>query len=241
MKITKKRKYPDSPSVKVEVKEENTGGNDYLMAKGRLNSVLKQLTEQSDSDSSSDDNSHRKKKRRDNPPAPFHHTYVMKLFDRSVDLAQFEEDTPLYPICRAWMKNQPRNPQGIVKRRVSSPEPEYHDWNGTFTDVHRLPPPSTEFDTRIPSPLPCQEQDKDNINLNYVNIFIYFNLECAVAILFQDECPPVPKDILIKDHLQRWAKVKKHWNETAAKNESRYAMSTTILRTIYNRSQEDVE
>lgn len=33
----------------------------------------------------------------------------MKLFDRSVDLAQFTEDTPLYPICRAWMANQPRS------------------------------------------------------------------------------------------------------------------------------------
>lgn len=48
-------------------------------------------------------------------PTPYHHTYVMKLFDRSVDLAKFEEDTPLYPICRAWMQNQPRNPQVIVK------------------------------------------------------------------------------------------------------------------------------
>ena len=45
----------------------------------------------------------------------FHHTYVMKLFDRSVDLAQFQEDTPLYPICRAWMANQPRNPNLVPK------------------------------------------------------------------------------------------------------------------------------
>lgn len=45
----------------------------------------------------------------------FHHTYVMKLFDRSVDLAQFQEDTPLYPICRAWMANQPRNPHLVPK------------------------------------------------------------------------------------------------------------------------------
>lgn len=43
-------------------------------------------------------------------------TYVMKLFDRSVDLAQFDESSPLYPICRAWMKNQPHN------RGVSSGE-----------------------------------------------------------------------------------------------------------------------
>lgn len=40
---------------------------------------------------------------------PFQHAFVMKLFDRSVDLAQFEENTPLYPICRAWMANKPRS------------------------------------------------------------------------------------------------------------------------------------
>ena len=33
-------------------------------------------------------------------------SYVMKLFDRSVDLAQFTEDTPLYPICRSWIQNK---------------------------------------------------------------------------------------------------------------------------------------
>lgn len=35
-------------------------------------------------------------------------SYIMKLFDRSVNLAKFEEDTPLYPLCRSWMQNQPR-------------------------------------------------------------------------------------------------------------------------------------
>lgn len=57
----------------------------------------------------------RKRNKADSTPTPYHHTYVMKLYDRSVDLARFEEDTPLYPICRAWMVNQPRNPQAIVK------------------------------------------------------------------------------------------------------------------------------
>jgi hypothetical protein len=33
----------------------------------------------------------------------------MKLFDRSVDLAQFADNAALYPVCRAWMKNQPHN------------------------------------------------------------------------------------------------------------------------------------
>lgn len=43
-------------------------------------------------------------------------SYVIKLFDRSVDLAQFSENTPLYPICRAWMRNSP-----TVRERERSP------------------------------------------------------------------------------------------------------------------------
>ncbi|XP_044252854.1 protein lin-37 homolog [Tribolium madens] len=228
--MTKKRKFSTNLSpIKVEVKEENVLGNDYLMAKGRLKGVLKQLTEKSDSDSDSSDERSSKydnrKRKGDSVLTPYRHTYVMKLFDRSVDLARFEEDTPLYPICRAWMQNQPRNPQSIVKRRLSSPEPNEFNWNSSMmTDLHRLPPPMGPVISRIPSPLPEQkEQNKDNINLNY------------------DECPPVPKDILIRNHLQRWVKVKKKWIETAVKNEERYHMSTQILQTIYNKAQEAME
>lgn len=87
-------------------------------------------------------------------------------------MARFEEDTPLYPICRAWMQNQPRNPQLIVKRRMSSPEPNDLGWNSNMiSDIHRLPPPVGPMVSRVPSPLPDQlEQNKDNINLNYVSI-----------------------------------------------------------------------
>lgn len=40
--------------------------------------------------------------------SPARQSYVLKLFDRSVDLSQFSEDSPLYPICRAWIANQPK-------------------------------------------------------------------------------------------------------------------------------------
>lgn len=33
--------------------------------------------------------------------------HVMTFFDRKVDLAQFDEDTPLYVMCREWMRNSP--------------------------------------------------------------------------------------------------------------------------------------
>ena len=35
----------------------------------------------------------------------------MKLFDRSVDFAQFNEDPPLYALARAWMQNKPYGPK----------------------------------------------------------------------------------------------------------------------------------
>ncbi|XP_059090850.1 protein lin-37 homolog [Tigriopus californicus] len=53
----------------------------------------------------------------------FHHTFVMKLFDRSVDLAQFPAGTSLYPVARAWMKNQPHNTNFAPRVRTPTPEP----------------------------------------------------------------------------------------------------------------------
>lgn len=50
----------------------------------------------------------------------------MKLFDRSVDLAQFDEDSPLYPICRSWLKNRPYDRDANDKDKLSSPEHEAH-------------------------------------------------------------------------------------------------------------------
>lgn len=44
----------------------------------------------------------------------FQQSYVMKLFDRSVDLSQFNENTPLYPICRAWIANQPHQVYNVT-------------------------------------------------------------------------------------------------------------------------------
>ena len=67
---------------------------------------------------------YRRRKRRDvDKNSAFHHTFVMKLFDRSVDLAQFREGTPLYPVCRAWMKNEPTNTDQAPRMRTPTPQP----------------------------------------------------------------------------------------------------------------------
>uniref|UniRef100_G1PII3 Lin-37 DREAM MuvB core complex component n=1 Tax=Myotis lucifugus TaxID=59463 RepID=G1PII3_MYOLU len=85
-------------------------------------------------------------------------TYVIKLFDRSVDLAQFSENTPLYPICRAWMRNSP-----TVREHERSPSsplpplPEDEEGSEVTTsksrDVYKLPPP-TSLSTQASEPSP---------------------------------------------------------------------------------------
>lgn len=46
-------------------------------------------------------------------------SYIMKLFDRSVDLAQFSQDTPLYAVCRAWIRNLSQVPATVRQPQSS--------------------------------------------------------------------------------------------------------------------------
>lgn len=241
--------------VKVEIKDE-IGDSDVLVARDRLKGALRELLQHSDTGSSaesSEENSAqdykhqmkkmtksmgfqqpRKMKRRRQVPADtqFHHTYVMKLFDRSVDLAQFQEDTPLYPICRAWMANQPRNPNLVPKVRSPSPEivnevtlgSTLLDANGEVRDVHYLPPPLPCMEAiprnRVPSPVSI---DKEDLNLDY-------------------DCQSLKsRETLMREHRAHWNVVKKKWHQQAYKNEQRFAQSANILGTIFKRAQSEFE
>ncbi|XP_034951709.1 protein lin-37 homolog [Chelonus insularis] len=251
----KKRSLQSSSTnrIKVEVKDEIMD-NEVSVARDRLKGALRELLRQSDEGSSADsgeDSSHdskqqpkktskpivpppRKIRRRKQLPADqlFHHTYVMKLFDRSVDLAQFREDTPLYPICRAWLANQPRNPNLVPKIRTPSPEivNEVHtdnmleDSSGELRDVYCLPTPLPREEVfprnRIPSPIP---QPKDKLDLNYEGQVLK------------------SRDALMKSHRAHWSAVRRKWHLQAQKNEKRFYQSANILSTIFKRAQTEFE
>lgn len=87
--------------------------------KGALQDVINVTEDEEDADSSLPTRGRPKKLKLEKkeptpPPQSVHHTFIMKLFDRSVDLAKYNENTALYPICRAWILNQPRSTK-IVK------------------------------------------------------------------------------------------------------------------------------
>lgn len=101
-------------------------GSDVQTARGRLKGALQDMVNVTDDEDSLQDislNAHSNVPMRGRPPKrtkkempirttttdPALQTFIMKLFDRSVDLAKYKENTALYPICRAWMINEPRS------------------------------------------------------------------------------------------------------------------------------------
>lgn len=140
--------------------------------------------------------------------------YVIKLFDRSVDLAQFNTSTPLYPICRAWMRNNPsfREPATSPSSPQSITEEEVTDMmNGKGQNVYRLPSPSS-------CPVSASGEP---INLR----------------IPQTEKPAVSKSTdvpisgsLISNHMERWKKIRQKWKECSNKNQLRYSESIKILK-----------
>ncbi|KAK2170332.1 hypothetical protein LSH36_3g13046 [Paralvinella palmiformis] len=170
--------------------------------------------------------SRKRKQRKDESPsvqdiAQYHHTYVMKLFDRSVDLAQFEEDSPLYPICRAWMRNQPHNKNLAPQNRSPTPErqipPAYED----DEEVYQLPSPiliksetGEIIDRRIPDPEPQPTEHLD----------IHRDLDQA----------PAPEELLL-NNMARWKRIRQRWKEAGYRREAQYAASLEIIKNMYDR------
>ncbi|TNN68309.1 Protein lin-37 [Liparis tanakae] len=121
-------------------------------ARSRLDDALKGLLDKTERERPSARlPQHRRKKRKEMdeaiPESNQHkqNAYIIKLFDRSVDLAQFNTSTPLYPICRAWMRNNPS-----VRLPPASPSPPHIMVEEELTDmingkgtVYRLPPPTS--------------------------------------------------------------------------------------------------
>uniref|UniRef100_UPI00398ED926 protein lin-37 homolog n=1 Tax=Pristiophorus japonicus TaxID=55135 RepID=UPI00398ED926 len=151
----------------------------------------------------------------------------MKLFDRSVDLAQFSENTPLYPICRAWMRNNPTLREG-ARTPSPQPPPALEDeevaevMNGKCHDIYRLPQPipcplntgGQPVSTRIPSPLPPSEKPLD-INMCHT-------AGSGVATL-------------LYNHMDRWKKIRQRWKESSHRNQHRYTDSMRILKEMFER------
>uniref|UniRef100_A0A9J7ZI90 Lin-37 DREAM MuvB core complex component n=1 Tax=Cyprinus carpio carpio TaxID=630221 RepID=A0A9J7ZI90_CYPCA len=218
-------------------------------ARNRLDAVLQGLVERSDSEREQNEEDsgkmvadslkilfafhrpssrfpqHRRKKRKEMDDALAEtnqhkqNAYIIKLFDRSVDLAQFSTTTPLYPICRAWMRNNP----SMRERTAPSPphscgEDEMTDMlNGKGQNVYRLPPPVS-----CPVGLPGEP----------VSLRIPPIEKPTESQSVDDAAGTSP---LIFNHIKRWKKIRQKWKEASSKNQLRYSESIKILKEMYER------
>lgn len=168
----------------------------------------------------------RKRRRKDESLNKNTNSYIMKLFDRAVDLTPFTEQTPLYPICRAWINNQSLfNNSFQVKEEPPNEENdpgeevEKSSEDASSEEVRQLPPPKpfpSGRDLRIPSPILQPEEP---------------------FIVCSDEQNTLSKDLLMSSHLQRWKAVRQKWKQAAKSNEDRYRESGAILKAMFERAQ----
>uniref|UniRef100_A0A1Q3EZR4 Putative antolefinin n=1 Tax=Culex tarsalis TaxID=7177 RepID=A0A1Q3EZR4_CULTA len=214
------------------------------VARGRLKGALQEVvTHSGDEASGSDEESRRQKPNRshggsrrsrvvpttsgaDSIAIP-HQTYIMKLFDRSVDLARFDETTPLYPICRSWMQNQPRaNPSRVLR----TPSPVKREYNPEMTeqyrsreirDVRAMPKAESGHPLdRCPSPLACQlESTKERLDLSGTT----------------EE--PMAKAALMAEHKQRWGQIRSAWQNRSREVNRRYKGSFDLLDAMLRTEQ----
>ncbi|KAH3894106.1 protein lin-37 homolog isoform X2 [Dreissena polymorpha] len=146
-------------------------------------------------------------------------SYVMKLFDRSVDLAQFSESTPLYPIARAWMNNS-----NMSTEEGSSQEETAEVEEKDPTCLYKMPQPlrvkeetDPYYDPRIPAPV----IDEEHLDIHK-----------------DPDLGPPPEELLLK-HMARWKNIRHSWIEAARANELRFKNSMTILKDMYERNLQD--
>ncbi|XP_005107502.1 protein lin-37 homolog [Aplysia californica] len=153
-------------------------------------------------------------------------TVIMKLFDRSVDLAQFPESSPLYPVCRAWIHNRPHDKSlGTLADRASSPDVKVkeEERSDSYSDVYELPLPIKSedgclYDLRVPEAVP---QPDERLNIH------------------ADPLSAPPAEHLLLNHMARWKEVRNRWHEASVMNEMQYASSIQVLKEMFERNMAD--
>ncbi|XP_065215688.1 protein lin-37 homolog [Planococcus citri] len=252
-KVVKRRKARKNKDSPLEKKFKERDG-EVALARGRLAGALKGILNHNNDDCDDLDlsgvlspslNSNSKRSMIDHSSMTWkkpkanniedHQSYFMKLNDRSVDLAQFDINTPLYPICRAWIQNEPilakktedsscglleiKHDEDVDSRSLDLNEKPYRSRLDT-KEVNQLPPPK---------PLP---EGVTTLKIPQVSPHKTPNF---ILNADQDQAPS--REELLKSHLQNWSTVRKKWRDASFKNEERYAASKEILTKMFERAQ----
>ena len=177
-------------------------------------------------------------------------SHVMKFRDRQVDLAQFDDNTSMYVLCRAWMMNNPsqtalqtehlplspsQNQQTQLKSTAFSSSAPINSSVAPLLaaaaaaqaeenskEIWHLPPPEKE-----------QESDGDE-HLKGLPA------EPLSLDLHADQRKAPATDDLKKKHTERWKKVRACWRDHLTHKQARYSRSLALLREVWQQHQDTV-
>ena len=160
-------------------------------------------------------------------------SFVLKLFDRSVDLAQFSlstarEDAPLYPVCRAWIRNNTPLPNLYEPPSLDDHNQDL-DGSGPIDEkpsgIYHLPKPlpkpkdklGNEIDIRIPESVRNYRKPESQADI-------------AINSMADDNF-----NSLLSQNVSHWKRVRQEWQQSSMKNEFRYKHSCDVLKQMFEK------
>lgn len=158
--------------------------------------------------------------------------FILKLFDRTVDLSEFcskyiDSDPPLYPICRAWARNNDASSDqsNVEEDQSGVSEVETSDFGGPEkpTGLYILP---------NPDPLPLDELGEE-IDLRLPKSSTVKKDPCIEIIDESINCmTELTRECLLEANLCQWKTVRQEWREAAAINQARYRPSFNVIQAL---------
>ncbi|KAL3204512.1 hypothetical protein MRX96_011518 [Rhipicephalus microplus] len=156
----------------------------------------------------------RKRRRKDDSALQNSNTYITKIYGCSVDLAQFDENSPLYSMCRSWIQNKPLQ---NLERNHSGEDTGQEGGTSCMHFIHfvlallvengRVPTASLQQNDRIelctcPAPVP-PSRDEDG-NIKDLRIPSPVPQPSEKFFMASDDSEVVPVHVLLAGHQTRW-------------------------------------
>ena len=150
--------------------------------------------------------------------------HVMTVFDRSVDLAQFDMESPLYVICRAWMKNlQPGQKSDSSHDTAGLDLLTYATMEEMGTEpVFHLPRPA-ERESETSTTMPVDRHPPTRPEVAKASIDMIF----ASSEAGSSDVPS--QEQLVEDHLRRWRTLREGRRRQTRNERARHAESFQLL------------
>ncbi|CAG2169140.1 unnamed protein product [Oppiella nova] len=165
-------------------------------------------------------------------------SFVLKLFDRSVDLAQFShstarDDAPLYPVCRSWIRNNTQLPNLYESPAALE---DYHNNDDLETSGGPIDEkPSGIY--HLPKPLPKPKDELGNeIDLRIPESVRNYQRRESQADVLINSLEGDNFSALLARNVSHWKQVRQDWHQSSIENELRYKHSCDVLKAMFDKT-----